>query len=46
MGWVLLLLLLAIIVAAVFALEWLGSERPQTMVDQPLSHPAERATTD
>lgn len=39
LGWILLLLLLIIMVAAIFGLEYLGSERPQQTVEQPVIMP-------
>jgi hypothetical protein len=39
LGWILLLLLLIIVVVAIFGLEYLGGERPQQTVEQPVNMP-------
>lgn len=38
-GWILLIGLLIAIIAAIFALAWLGGEQEQKMVEQPIAIP-------
>ncbi|MFC4291717.1 hypothetical protein ACFOWX_04725 [Sphingorhabdus arenilitoris] len=40
-GWILLIGLLIVIIAAIFTLAWLGGERDQKMVEQPIAIPGD-----
>ena len=44
--WVWLLLLLVLIIGALVFLEWLGSEQPQKMLEQPVQIQAPKTKTE